>query len=185
VRESTNDVYEVIERPSERLSSENPPSLNLVGHQLIEVYKESLVKINHSVLELICAAELTSGGHSADAEKAISDVLVCDVCARNEKDCPIIEIEAGFTPPEHALDAVDHCAGRITSKIAGYGKFCNKFSFAAPVIGILPIPKLFCKPAKSRIRDEVQALKDLCDRHCKNPQIGFDYTKSAGWTPSI
>ena len=37
----------------------------------------------------------------------------------------IIEIETGFTPPEHALDTVDYYAARIVSKIARYSKYCG------------------------------------------------------------
>ena len=58
-----NDVYEVTERLSARLPQENRPKLNHVCQQLIDMYKKNLVKINHSVLELICAANLIANGY--------------------------------------------------------------------------------------------------------------------------
>jgi len=55
-------VYEVTGRLSEKLSSENLPKLKPAGHQLVGMYGEGLAKTSRPVLELICSAELTSGG---------------------------------------------------------------------------------------------------------------------------
>ena len=134
VEKFQDDVYSITERLSEHLSPELTPKLNFVRQNLIESYKKNLVKINHSVLELICAAELISHGFSVDVEKSISDVLVCDLFGKKNDGTAIIEIETGFTPPEHALDTVDYYAARIVSKIARYSKHCGKFSLATPVV---------------------------------------------------
>ena len=130
VEKFQDDVYSITELLSEHLSPELIPKLNFVRQNLIEYYKKNLVKINHSVLELICAAELISHGFSVDVEKSISDVLVCDLFGKKGDGTSIIEIETGFTPPEHALDTVDYYAARIVSKIARYSKHCGKFSRA-------------------------------------------------------
>ena len=122
VEKFQDDVYSITELLSEHLSPELIPKLNFVRQNLIEYYKKNLVKINHSVLELICAAELISHGFSVDVEKSISDVLVCDLFGKKGDGTSIIEIETGFTPPEHALDTVDYYAARIVSKIARYSK---------------------------------------------------------------
>ncbi len=37
----------------------------------------------------------------------VSDILVCDIYAKKGGGHTIIEIETGFTPPEHAMDTVD------------------------------------------------------------------------------
>ncbi len=58
------------------------PKLNYVRQRLIDLYQKNLVKINHSVLELICAANLISHGYSVDVEKSVSDILVCDIFAK-------------------------------------------------------------------------------------------------------
>jgi len=168
-----NDVYEITETLSHNLNKNDLPKLNYVRQKLIELYEKNLVKINHSVLELICAANLIYHGYSVEVEKSVSDILVCDLFATKGDGTTIIEIETGFTPPEHALDTVDYYTARIISKISRYSKFCSKFSLASPVIGILPIPKLFLTPPNAREKNEVSKIKSFCDRFYKNPPIEF------------
>ena len=179
VEKFQDDVYSITERLSEHLSPELIPKLNFVRQNLIEYYKKNLVKINHSVLELICAAELISHGFSVDVEKSISDVLVCDLFGKKNDGTAIIEIETGFTPPEHALDTVDYYAARIVSKIARYSKHCGKFSLSTPVVNILPISDIFLLPPNARKVDEIKKLKKLCDRFYKNPQIKLEDIQNA------
>ncbi len=179
VEKFQDDVYSITELLSENLSPELIPKLNFVRQNLIEYYKKNLVKINHSVLELICAAELISHGFSVDVEKSISDVLVCDLFGKKGDGTTIIEIETGFTPPEHALDTVDYYAARIVSKIARYSKHCGKFSLATPVVNILPISEIFLLPPNTRKPVDIEKLKKLCDRFYKNPQIKLDDIQNA------
>jgi|TARA_A100001234_G_scaffold144426_1_gene126833 hypothetical protein len=179
VEKFQDDVYSITELLSEHLSPELIPKLNFVRQNLIEYYKKNLVKINHSVLELICAAELISHGFSVDVEKSISDVLVCDLFGKKGDGTTIIEIETGFTPPEHALDTVDYYAARIVSKIARYSKHCGKFSLATPVVNILPISEIFLLPPNTRKPVDIEKLKKLCDRFYKNPQIKLDDIQNA------
>ena len=169
-----NDVYEVTDNLSKNLTEKDRPKLNFVRHQLIEMYQKNLVKINHSVLELICAANLISRGYAVDVEKRVSEILVCDIFAVKGGGNTIVEIETGFTPPDHAMDTIDYYAARIMSKIARYSKFCSKFSLATPVIGLVPVPKLFLIPPNARDSSEVSKIKDLCDRYYKNPPIKYD-----------
>ena len=169
-----SDVYEVTDRLSKNLPEKDRPKLNFVRQQLIEMYQKNLVKINHSVLELICAANLILHGYSVDVEKQVSDILVCDIFAVKGGGNTIIEIETGFTPPDHALDTIDYFTARIMSKIARYSKFCSKFSLATPVIGLVPIPKIFLLPPNARKESEVNDVKMLCDRYYKNPPIKYD-----------
>ena len=179
VEKFQDDVYSITELLSEHLSPELIPKLNFVRQNLIEYYKKNLVKINHSVLELICAAELISHGFSVDVEKSISDVLVCDLFGKKGDGTAIIEIETGFTPPEHALDTVDYYAARIVSKIARYSKHCGKFSLATPVVNILPISEIFLLPPNTRKPEDIEKLKKLCDRFYKNPQIKLEDIQNA------
>jgi len=169
-----NDVYEMTNRLSKNLKENDMPKLNYVRQQLIELYQKNLVKINHSILELICASNLISRGYAVEAEKDVSDILVCDIYAKKGGGNTIIEIETGFTPPEHAMDTVDYYAARIMSKIARYSQHCSKFSLATPVIGILPISKIFLLPPNARKKEDVNKAKDLCDRYYKNPPIKYD-----------
>jgi len=169
-----NDVYEITERLSKDLHQNDLPKLNYVRQKLIEMYQKNLVKINHSVLELICASNLIAHGYSVEAEKSISDILVCDIFATKGDGTAIIEIETGFTPPEHALDTVEYYTARIISKIARYSKYCSKFSLGTPVIGVLPIPKLFLEPPHARDQDRISEIKSFCDVYYKNPPIPID-----------
>jgi len=169
-----NDVNEMTEKLSKNLKENDIPKLNYVRQQLIEMYQKNLVKINHSILELICASNLISRGYAVDVEKDVSDILVCDIYAKKGGGNTIIEIETGFTPPEHAMDTVDYYAARIMSKISRYSQHCSKFSLATPVIGILPISKIFLLPPNARKKEDIIKVKDLCDRYYKNPPIKYD-----------
>jgi len=174
VEKFTDDVYAIAQRLSEGKPAEVKARINYVREKLIELYQKNLVKINHSVLEIICASNLISQGYSIDIEKPLSDSLVCDVFATKGDGTFIMEIETGFTPPDHALDTIDYYVARIASKIARYSKYCAKFGLATPVVGILPVPKLFLKSPGERTVDEIKKIKALCDRFYKNPQIDYD-----------
>ena len=169
-----NDVYEVTDNLSPQLSEKDLPKLNFVRQQLIEMYQKNLVKINHSVLELICAANLIANGYAVEVEKQVSKILVCDLYAKKGGGDTIIEIETGFTPPDHALDTIDYLTARIMSKIARYSKYCAKFSLATPVTGIIPIPKIFLLPPNARKKEDVKKVKMLCDQYYKKPPIDFE-----------
>ena len=169
-----NDIFEMIDKLSKNLGENDVSKLNYVGQQLTGMYRKNLVKINHSVLELICASTLISRGYAVEVEKYVSEILVCDIYAKKGGGNTIIEIETGFTPPEHAMDTIDYFSARIMSKIARYSQHCSKFSLATPVVGILPISKIFLLPPNARKKEDVQKIKDLCDRYYKNPTIKYD-----------
>ncbi|MGY5147822.1 MAG: hypothetical protein ACW9W4_07475 [Candidatus Nitrosopumilus sp. bin_7KS] len=174
LKKFSNDIFEMSEKLSKNLKENDASKLNHVGKQLIGMYKKNLVKINHSILEIICASNLISRGFTVEVEKDISDILVCDIFAKKGGGNNIIEIETGFTPPEHAMDTIDYFSARIMSKIARYSQYCSKFSLATPVVGLLPISKIFLLPPNARKKADVQRIKDLCDRYYKNPPIEYD-----------
>ena len=169
-----NDVFQISERLSEKLTDKQIEKLDFVREKLIELYQHNLVKINHSVLELICASELIRHEYVVDIEKRLSDILVCDIFARKGDGSVIIEIETGFTPPAHALNTVDYYIARIMSKISRYSQFCSKFSLATPVVGVLPIPTIFLIPPSARNPNDVKRNQVICNRFYKNPAIEFD-----------
>lgn len=169
-----DDVYTVTNHLGKNLTADDIPKLNFVRQRLIELYQQNLVKINHSVLELICASNLVAKGFTVDVEKPLTNSLVCDLYAKKNNKTTIIEIETGFTPPEHALDTIDYYKSRIISKIARYSKYCDEFSLATPVIGMLPINKIFLNPPAQRSQAEIKKIKSLCDAFYKNPPIEFD-----------
>ncbi len=145
--------------------------LDAVKAKLVEMHKQNLVKINHSVMEIICAKDLIMRGYDVDVEHRLEGSLVCDLLGIKGGDRAMVEIETGFVPPEHALDPRSFCSARIASKIARYSRFADKFSLASPLYQILPIPQLFLKPPRVREREEVEKMKRLCDRYYDNPPI--------------
>jgi hypothetical protein len=148
--------------------------LNFVRNRLVDLYKRNLVKINHSVMELVCAKHLIEFGYSVDVERRLTDILVCDVFASKGDGEAIVEIETGFIPPEHALDPSSYYVARIASKISRYSKHANKFVLATTPVSIMPIPNLFRYPLSARRNEEIQKLKLVCDNYYKNPPIEVD-----------
>ena len=169
-----DDVFKITNQLSERLTDEQIKKLSFVRGRLVELYQQNLVKINHSVLEIICASELIRHGYVVNVEERLSDILVCDIFATKGGGSIIIEIETGFTPPAHALNTVDYYAARIMSKIARYSKYCSKFCLATPVVGVLPIPSIFLIPPLARNLNDVKKNQVICNRFYKNPAIEFD-----------
>ena len=169
-----DDVFKITDQLSERLTDEQIKKLSFVRERLVELYQQNLVKINHSVLEIICASELIRHGYVVNVEERLSDILVCDIFATKGDGSIIIEIETGFTPPAHALNTVDYYAARIMSKIARYSKYCSKFCLATPVVGVLPIPSIFLIPPLARNLNDVKKNQVICNRFYKNPAIEFD-----------
>jgi len=170
----SKDVYFMSKKLSKNFKQNDTSKLNHVCTQLIEMYGKNLVKINHSILELICASNLIFRGYVVEVEKDISNILVCDIFGKKGGGSTIIEIETGFTPPDHAMDTIDYFAARLISKIARYSQHCGKFSLATPGVGILPISKLFLIPPSARKKEDVEKIKNLCDRYYKNPKISYN-----------
>jgi hypothetical protein len=148
--------------------------LDFVRNRLVDLYKHNLVKINHSVMELVCAKHLIEFGYTVDVERRLTDILVCDVFASKGDGEAIVEIETGFVPPEHALDPTAYYVARIASKISRYSKHANKFVLATTPVSILPIPNLFRFPVRAREIDEIKKLKLVCDNYYKDPPIEVD-----------
>ncbi len=148
--------------------------LDFVRNRLVDLYKRNLVKINHSVMELVCAKHLIEFGYSVDVERRLTEILVCDVFASKGDGEAIVEIETGFIPPEHALDPTAYYVARIASKISRYSKHSNKFVLATTPVSILPIPNLFRFPVRARRTDEIKKLKLVCDNYYKDPPIEVD-----------
>ena len=155
-------------------SAEVIDRLGFVRNRLVDLYKRNLVKINHSVMELVCAKHLIEFGYTVDVERRLTEILVCDVFASKGDGEAIVEIETGFIPPEHALDPTAYYVARIASKISRYSKHANKFVLATTPVSILPIPNLFRFPVRARRTDEIKKLKLVCDNYYKDPPIEVD-----------
>jgi hypothetical protein len=145
--------------------------MNFVKDRLIELYKKNLVKINHSVMELVCAKHLIRYGYVVDVEKQLTDILVCDLHGTKGNGETVVEIETGFVPPDHALDPLSYYYARVASKIARYSSFANQFVLATTPVSILPIPEMYRRPPRYRRNQEIAKLKSVCDRYYRNPPV--------------
>ena len=170
----TADVTNLAAKLTVGESEEIIMRMDFVKSRLIELYKRNIVKINHSAMELVCARHLIRYDYAVDVERQLNDILICDLYATKGDGEAIVEIETGFIPPEHALDPLSYYSARVASKIARYSKFANQFVLATPPVSVLPIPKLFRRPPRDRGRDEINRVKELCDRYYRNPPVSFN-----------
>jgi len=145
---------------------------------LIVLHNDNLVKINHSVMELVCAKYLVLAGYYVDIEKNLNG-LSCDVYASKGLGTLIVEVETGYIPPEYALDPSTYTKARIASKITRYSGFAEKFGLAVPPHYIMPIPQVLIEPPRYRRSDEIMAVKALCDLYYSNPPVSLDEIKNA------
>jgi hypothetical protein len=153
--------------------------LNELKEKLIQLHKENMVKINHSVMELVCAKHLILKGYDVLLEYPISRDLTCDVYAVKGYGNLIVEIETGFIPPEHALDPLTYTSARIASKIVRYSNYAGKFALGVPPHYILPFPKKLTLPPKDRKMEDVKSIKSLCDLYYHNPPVSLEEVKNA------
>ena len=170
----TADVTNLAAKMTVGESEEIIMRMDFVKTRLIELYKRNIVKINHSAMELVCARHLIRYDYAVDVERQLNDILICDLYATKGDGEAIVEIETGFIPPEHALDPLSYYSARVASKIARYSKFANQFVLATPPVSVLPIPKLFRRPPRDRGRDEINRVKELCDKYYRNPPVSFN-----------
>ncbi|MGQ9718954.1 MAG: hypothetical protein ACUVWK_03830 [Nitrososphaerales archaeon] len=153
--------------------------LGRVAKKLIGLYRRNLVKINHSVMELLCAKHLILRDYSVDVEHQLDETLVCDLFGVRGEGRLVVEIETGYTSPEHALDPNTYNRARVASKIARYSAFSDKFGLGTPLTNILNIPPIFQKPPRYRKTDEIMEVKALCDKYYRRPPVSLDEIKSA------
>ena len=145
--------------------------MNFVKYRLIELYKKNLVKINHSVMELVCAKHLIRYGYVVDVERRLTNILICDLHGSKGNGETVVEIETGFVPPDHALDPLSYYYARVASKIARYSSFANQFVLATTPVSILPIPEMYRRPPRDRRNEEIDKLKHVCDKYYRNPPV--------------
>jgi len=160
------------------IDKEAQKKLNVLKDKLIWMHEENVVKINHSVMEMVCAKHLILNGYEVDIERPV-DGLICDLYGVKGLGSHIVEIETGFIPPSHALDPTDYRKSRISSKIIRYGNHSEKFALGAPPYYLLQIPDSLVKPPRARTKDELKYLKTVCDKYYKNPPVSLDEIRNA------
>ena len=146
--------------------------------RLVSLHRSNLVKINHSVMELVCAKYLILAGYDVDLER-ILDSLSCDIYALKGLGRLIIEVETGFVPPEHALDPSIYSQARVASKITRYSGYAEKFGLAVPPHYSMQIHPILIKPPRDRREEDIKEVKALCDLYYSNPPVSFEEIRNA------
>lgn len=173
------DLSFLLTRLTAGVDRETQRKLNLLKDRLISLNEENIVKINHSVMELVCAKHLIMKGYDVDIEHSVGGSLISDLYAVKGYGTLIVEVETGFVPPEHALDPTTYCRARIASKITRYSSYSDKFGLGIPPYYILQIPHGFTQPPRYRNSAELKEIKSRCDSYYKNPPVSLDEIKNA------
>ena len=165
------DLSNLMLKLTEGINKEEETKLNNLRDWLLKLQKENVVKINHSVMELVCAKYLIQKGYDVQLENRLNDLLTCDLYSTKGYGNLIVEIETGFIPPEHALDPLTYLSARLASKIIRYSSFAGKFALGVPPHYVLSFPKALAKPPRRRAPAEVAYVKKLCDMYYHKPPV--------------
>ncbi|MDV3277959.1 MAG: hypothetical protein LYZ69_05770 [Nitrososphaerales archaeon] len=173
VKKFRADMYELGNRACKDDNEATLAKVLATADILIGLYKKNLVKINHSVLELVCAHSLIKDGYEVKVEQRLDKQLVCDVYGKRGDGALIVEIETGFIPPEAALRPATYAQSRIASKLARYSRFAGKFALGTTSSYVLDFSPFFVKPPRFRSLDEAAAIKRLTDMYYDKPAISL------------
>jgi len=146
---------------------------------LIKLQKENVVKINHSVMELVCAKYLIQRDYEVQLEYPLNDLLTCDLYSTKGYGNLIVEIETGFIPPESALAPMTYTSARLASKIIRYSSFAGKFALGVPPHYILPFPPVLAKAPRNRTDEEIGCVKRLVDAYYRKPPVTLEEIRNA------
>ena len=173
------DLEFLLPKLSQDMQGKAKENLGRLKDRLIELHRSNVVKINHSVMELVCAKHLIVKQYDVDVEHQLDATLICDLYATKGYGSLIVEIETGFIPPDHALDPSAYLSARIASKIIRYSNYAGKFALGVPPHYILPIPQVLTVPSRQRTIENLKDMKSLCDRYYLSPPVSLDEVKNA------
>ncbi len=173
------DLNSLIERLRHDAESLVVEQLIALKDGLVRLQRQNLVKINHSVMELVCAKYLLEKQYEVQLEYPISELLTCDLYGTKGLGNVIVEIETGFIPPENALAPLTYTTARLASKIIRYSSFAGKFALGVPPHYILPFPRTLAKPPRNRTDQEIEQIKNLCDAYYQKPPISVEEIRNA------
>ena len=173
------DLNLLLSRLTQDSTQETERKLAKLKESLVQLHRENIVKINHSVMELVCAKHLVEKGYEVLVEHPLDGGLVCDLFGVKGYGSLIVEIETGFVPPDHALDPSGYIAARIASKIVRYSSYAGKFALGVPPHYVLQFPALFTIPPRDRKPEDLWAIKSMCDLYYVNPPVTLKEVKDA------
>ncbi len=122
-------------------------------------------------MELVCAKHLILKGYEVQIEFPLNEILTCDLYSIKGYGNLVVEVETGFIPPDQALFPLTYISARLASKIIRYSSFAGKFALGMPPHYILPLPKALAKPPRKRTEEDINQIKNLCDRYYRNPPV--------------
>jgi hypothetical protein len=173
------DLTVLLARLAKDSEKEVENKLVILKDWLVKLQRENVVKINHSVMELVCAKYLIQKGYEVQIEYPLNALLTCDLYGIKGLGNMIVEVETGFIPPENALAPLTYTSARLASKIIRYSSFAGKFSLGVPPHYILPFPRTLAKPPRNRSDQEIVEIKKLCDAFYQKPPVTFEEIKNA------
>jgi len=174
-----NDLTTLLDRLTCGVQPRVENKLNMLKEWLVKLQKENIVKINHSVMEMVCAKYLIEKNYDICLEYPLNEILNCDIYGIKGLGNLVVEIETGFIPPENALAPLTYTTARLTSKIVRYSGFTGKFALGVPPHYILPFPNTFAKPPRNRTNHEIEAIKALCDAYYQKPPVTLEEIHNA------
>jgi hypothetical protein len=173
------DLTALMSRLTIGVEKEVENKLNMLKDWLVNLQRKNVVKINHSIMELVCAKYLILKGYEVQLEYTLNEILTCDLYSIKGYGNLIVEIETGFIPPDHALFPLTYTSARLASKIIRYNSFAGKFALGMPPHYILPFPRALAKPPRKRTSKEIDAIKKLCDKYYQNPPVTEEEIQNA------
>ncbi|TRO49841.1 hypothetical protein E2P47_00885, partial [Candidatus Bathyarchaeota archaeon] len=107
------DLSSLMYRLTINTNKEVENKLNMLKDWVMKLQKENVVKINHSVMELVCAKHLILEGYEVQIEYPLNDTLTCDLYSIKGYGNLVVEIETGFIPPDQALYPLTYLSARL------------------------------------------------------------------------
>ena len=179
MRKFTRDLDILLAKLLRDADDETYKKLHRLRDRLIHLNEKKVVKINHSVMELVCAKHLVLNGYDVKVEHPLTAPLICDLYGVKGLGALIVEVETGFVPPNQALSPSIYRTARIASKITRYSNNAEKFALAAPPYYLLHIPSVLTRPPMDRTPEALNEIKGLCDLYYKNPPVSMDEIRNA------
>lgn len=173
------DLTTLLERLKLDAEPEVAVQLSALKDWLVKLQSQNVVKINHSVMELVCAKYLLQKNYQVQLEFQVSPLLSCDLFGAKGLGNLIVEIETGYIPPEYALSPLTYTTARLASKIIRYSSFAGKFALGVPPHYILPFPRTLAKPPRNRSDREIEHIKNLCDAFYHKPPVTLEEIRNA------
>jgi hypothetical protein len=173
------DVNLLVSKLSVDMTDDHKQKLEKLKTDLINLQKQNVVKINHSVMELVCAKYLILKDYDVEIEYPLDPILTCDLYSAKGYGNLIVEIETGYIPPENAMAPLTYTYARLASKIVRYSCFAGKFAIGVPPHYVLPLPTALTLPPRRRKPSDIEYIKNLCDRYYQKPPVTYEGIQNA------